>query len=106
MLLRALDGALAMASAAMSTSSTPGRPLQAASAVERDVIELDTDALRTDGIGQAEQRLDGVEIVVPAPVRVDDGIAMGPAPGLAAVDAGGNRGALSGVTRKPYLRPK
>ena len=54
--------------------------------LQRHVIELDAQG---DAVGQ--QTLCGAEKIVPLPVGVDQVVTPGPAPGLAAVDVGGDR---------------
>ena len=75
--------------AAMSTNSMSRElGLEKVQRVDRDVVELDAEAF--DAAGQAA---DGVEVIVLAPVGVCDvPAAEGAPPGLAAVDAGADRG--------------
>ena len=68
------------------------RRLQCPELVHRQVVELHAEAVHAPG-----EVPNGHVVVVPTPVRVDDVVAVGAAPGLAAVYARRDGGGLVGV---------
>jgi hypothetical protein len=58
--------------------------------IERDMVELDADAARAN----RDQGLQRCEEIVPAPVGIDDVVAVAAPPGLAAIDPGRDGGGV------------
>ena len=69
--------------------------------VHREVVELHAEARHAPG-----EVPNGPVVVVPAPVRVDEVVAVGAAPGLSAVYARRDGGGLVGVDDHPVLPPE
>ena len=77
-----------MAAWATSTRVADGEGgLDLVAVVQRQRVVLDAEPARVDAAG-AQDFLDGEDVVVPAPVRVDDVVAVAAAPRHAGVDVG------------------